>query len=164
MSYLLADAARVALIGIGATAVMDAWLIVLKKLNVPTLNFAMIGRWVGHLCHGQWFHDGITKAAPIRGELPLGWLTHYVTGILFAALLVSVYGIEWAHEPGFVPAILIGMTTVAAPLFVMQPAFGAGIAFSNTATPVRSCIKSIANHAVFGCGLYISALVLAYIH
>ena len=33
------------LIGIGATAVMDAWLLLLKHLGVPTLNFAFIGQF-----------------------------------------------------------------------------------------------------------------------
>lgn len=35
MTDLLLDTSRVALIGIGATAVMDVWLLSLKRLNVP---------------------------------------------------------------------------------------------------------------------------------
>ena len=69
------------LIGIGATAVMDAWLLLLKHLGVPTLNFAFIGRWVGHLFRGQFAHAAIAKAVPIRGELAWGWLTHYAVGV-----------------------------------------------------------------------------------
>jgi hypothetical protein len=45
MNLLAEDIARIALIGVGATAVMDLWLVLLKALNVPTLNFALIGRW-----------------------------------------------------------------------------------------------------------------------
>ena len=37
----------VVFIGIGATLVMDVWLLALKRAGVPTLNFAMLGRWVG---------------------------------------------------------------------------------------------------------------------
>ena len=40
-------AARVLLIGIGATATMDAWLALMKRLKRPTLDFALVGRWVG---------------------------------------------------------------------------------------------------------------------
>ena len=35
-------------VGIGATAVMDAWLLLLSRLGVPTASFALVGRWIGH--------------------------------------------------------------------------------------------------------------------
>jgi hypothetical protein len=164
MSCLLEDVIRVVLIGIGATAVMDLWQIVLKILKIPTLNFALIGRWVGHIYRGKWFHDGIAKAEPIKNELVIGWLTHYGIGVVFAGLLVSIFGSEWARNPTFIPAVAIGITTVVAPLFIMQPAFGSGIAFSKTTTPLRSCMKSVVNHTVFGCGLYIAAALLTHWH
>lgn len=161
MSCLLEVGIRVVLIGAGATAVMDLWQIVLRALNVPTLNFALIGRWVGHVFRGKWFHDGIAKAEPIKNELQLGWITHYAIGVLFAGLLVLVFGIVWIQSPTVLPAIAIGIATVTAPLLVMQPAFGSGVAFSKTAKPISSCIKSVANHFVFGLGLYISAAILS---
>ena len=58
--------ARIIIMGIGATAIMDLWLILLKKLNIPTLNFALLCRWVGHVIKGQWFHPAISKTAPLR--------------------------------------------------------------------------------------------------
>lgn len=45
------DLAHIALVGIGATALLDAWLWLLQRLGVPTGSFALIGRWVGH---GAW--------------------------------------------------------------------------------------------------------------
>ena len=44
-----ADFIRTVAIGIGATALMDLWLTLLKALGLPTLNFALLGRWVGHM-------------------------------------------------------------------------------------------------------------------
>src|SRR5262245_42338169 len=76
----------VALTGIGATAVMDLWLILLKRLNVPTLNFSLIGRWVGNGLGYRWARAGIAKAPPVKGELLIGWAVHYATGVLFAVL------------------------------------------------------------------------------
>ena len=66
-------------------------------------------------------------------------------------------------EKKVLPAVLVGMATVAAPLFVMQPAMGSGIAASRTPTPLRNCMRSIANHTVFGLGLYLTALLMACI-
>ncbi len=157
------DIVNIVLIGIGATAVMDAWLMLLKKLGVPTLNFAMIGRWAGHLARGTVAHAAIAKAPPVKGELALGWLIHYAVGVAFAALLVAVQGMAWTASPTLPPAIAVGMATVAAPLLVMQPAMGAGIASSKTPTPLKNCLRSVANHTVFGLGLYLAAALIALI-
>ena len=151
---------QVALIGIGATAFMDAWLAVLKRFGVQTLNFALIGRWVGHLSRGKFAHASIGQAPPIAGERLLGWLTHYAVGIAFAGLLVGLQGADWMRSPTFLPAIALGLCSVVAPLFVMQPAMGAGFAASRTPTPSKNRIRSVANHAVFGFGLYLAAIVL----
>ena len=154
---------KVTLIGIGATAVMDAWLLLLKKLNVPTMNFALLGRWVGHALGGQWFHEGIAKSAPIRHELAIGWLAHYGIGIGFAILHIAVFGDDWMANPKFIPAITMGIATVIAPLFIMQPAMGSGIASSKTAAPLRNCCKSLINHSVFGCGIYFAGVLVCSI-
>ena len=148
---------RTAAIGIAATAVMDLWLLLLQSLHVPTLNFALLGRWVGHMPRGRWAHDGMAKAAPVRGELALGWTVHYATGIAFALLLAYAAGPQWLQAPTVAPALALGMGTVAVPLFLLQPAMGAGIASMRTKTPALNCVKSLANHTVFGLGLSVSA-------
>lgn len=159
----LQDITNITLIGIGATAVMDIWLMFLKRIGVQTLNFAFIGRWVGHLPRGRFAHPSIGKAQPIPGELMLGWFTHYATGIAFAGLLVAIFGIGWTRDPSWVPAVLVGMGTVVVPLFVMQPAMGSGFAASKTPTPLKNCIRSVVNHTVFGLGLYLSAALIGWI-
>ena len=163
MTLSLQDIPLAMLLGIGATAVMDAWLLLLKRLGVPTLNFTFIGRWVGHLLRGQVAHAAIAKAAPVRGELAWGWLTPYAVGVAFAGVPLSLQGAAWVHSPTLLPALAVGMGTVAAPLLVMQPAMGSGFAASRTPTPLKNCLRSLANHTVFGLGLYLSALVIALI-
>lgn len=153
---------HVALIGAGATAVMDAWLMLLKRMGVQSLSFAFVGRWVGHLARGTLVHRAIAKSQPIPGELALGWLTHYGVGMAFAGLLVASQGVEWVGQPSLLPAVAIGMATVIAPLFVMQPAMGAGFAASRTPTPLKNCLRSLANHTVFGVGLYLAAGLIAW--
>jgi hypothetical protein len=160
MNPPLQELARIALVGIGATAVMDLWLALIRRLGVPTLNFAFIGRWAGHLLRGRWMHDAIAKSPPIPGESALGWLVHYAVGIAFAGVMAAIGGTAWMQSPSVLPALAVGMGTVAAPLLVMQPAMGAGIASSRTPTPVRNCLRSLANHTVFGTGLYLAAAAL----
>ena len=158
MNQTIEFAVRAVVIGVGATMVMDAWALLLRQFGIPSLNFAFLGRWLGHLPRGQWRHQSIAKAAPVRGELLLGWGAHYSIGITFAVLLLWVFGLEWARSPSLLPALGIGLVTVIAPLFVLQPAMGAGIASSKTPTPVFNSIKSVVTHTVYGVGLYLGAL------
>lgn len=163
MDISLETAAGVLFIGCGATAIMDLWLLVLRRLGVPTLDFSMIGRWVGHWRRGVFSHQAIAKATPVKGELALGWLFHYATGVAFAALLIAIQGAGWMRGPSLFPALAVGLATVTAPWLVMQPAMGAGVAASRTPTPSRNRARSLANHAMFGLGLYVAALVTAWI-
>ena len=153
--------AQVALIGAGATALMDAWLMLLRRLGVRTLDFALVGRWAGHLLRGTLVHPAIARAQPITGELALGWLIHYAVGVAFAGLLVGSQGVAWMQQPSVLPALAVGVSTVVMPLFVMQPAMGAGFAGSRTPAPLKNSLRSLANHAVFGLGLYLAARLLA---
>lgn len=161
MNPLLNNLLLIFTIGAGATVVMDAWLLFLQRRGIPTLNFAFVGRWVGHLFRGKIHHSAITRSEPIRGELSLGWIMHYATGIAFAALLLGLTGMSWAQQPTLLPALAVGMLTVAIPLFLIQPAMGAGIASRKTPNPMRNCLKSLANHSVFGLGMYLTATLIA---
>lgn len=154
------DTIHVALIGIGATALMDLWLLLQQRLGIASSSFALIGRWVGHIARGRFMHASIEKAAPIRGENGLGWLTRYAVGIAYAALQVAIAGPGWLREPTWAPALAVGIVTVLVPLFVMQPAMGAGLAGAKTAMPWRHRLRSLGNHAIFGFGLYLAALAL----
>ncbi|MFC4298369.1 DUF2938 domain-containing protein [Castellaniella hirudinis] len=156
----MSEGVRVILVGVGATVVMDVWSLILKGLGMPTLNLAMVGRWAGHAWKGRVVHAGIARAAPVPGESALGWMVHYAVGIVFSAVLAGVCGTAWLHAPTWPPALAVGLATAAMPLFVMQPAMGAGIASSRTPAPLKNCLRSLLAHAVFGCGLYLSAVAL----
>ncbi|UOK36767.1 DUF2938 domain-containing protein [Pseudomonas palleroniana] len=155
-------AAQVVLLGAGATVVMDVWMLILKAFGVPTLNFALVGRWVGHACRGQFAHRSIGQAMPVRGEVALGWIAHYVTGVVFAVLLVWIQGVDWLQQPTFLPAFAWGVVTVAVPLCVIQPAMGAGFASSRTPTPGKNRLRSLVSHAVFGVGLYLAGVAISW--
>lgn len=145
-------------IGTGATLVMDLWTLLLRRLGVTTLNYAMVGRWAGHLLEGRWRHAAIGKAAPVRGELAWGWVLHYATGLLFAGLLIALAGEAWLSQPALLPALSFGVISVLVPLCLIQPALGAGYFAANTPAPLKSCLRSLATHCVFGSGLYLAAL------
>lgn len=150
------------LTGVGATAVSDIWGIVRKSVfAIPLPNFALVGRWIGHLARGRVRHDTIAAATPVRAERAIGWTTHYAIGIAFAFLLPAIWGSEWMRHPTLMPALIVGVGTVAAPFFVMQPAMGAGFAASRTPHPAAARLQSLITHAMFGLGLFIAGKIVS---
>ena len=142
-------------IGLAATALMDLWAIVRKHLlGTPAPNYAMVGRWLGHMPSGRFHHRSIAAAPAVRGERLIGWVAHYLIGITFAVLLLGLWGMEWVQRPTLAPALVVGIGTVAMPFLVMQPGMGAGIAARLTPRPQAARILSLVTHAVFGLGLY----------
>jgi Protein of unknown function (DUF2938) len=151
MDYLICTI----LIGVGATAVTDLWAIARQwLLGVAPPNYGLVGRWLAHMPRGRFRHDSIAAAERVRGEGLIGWTAHYLIGIAFAAILPAVWGLEWIHHPTLVPALIVGIGTVAAPFLIMQPGMGAGIAASRMPRPAAARIQSLATHTIFGLGLY----------
>ncbi len=143
------------LMGVGATVVMDLWGVARKRLlGVPQLEYRLVGRWLGHMARGRFRHDAIATSPPVGGERLIGWTAHYLTGVAFAAILLAIWGLDWAHHPTIRPALIVGIATVAAPFLIMQPGMGAGIAASRTPHPTMARLHSLITHGVFGLGLY----------
>jgi hypothetical protein len=141
---------------------MDAWALFSRRaFNVRGLEYALLGRWIGHFARRRFFHDRISSADPVRRERLLGWAAHYSIGIAFASLLLAIWGLDWARSPTIWPPMLIGLGTVVAPWFVMQPGMGAGVAASRTPNPRAARLRNLATHAVYGIGLFASAVALS---
>jgi hypothetical protein len=153
---------RGVLIGVGAAALMDAWALFARRaFGIRGLDYALLGRWIGHFPRRRFFHERLAAADPIRGERPLGWLAHYSIGIAFAFLLLAIWGLAWARSPTIWPAMVIGLGTIVAPWFVLQPGMGAGIAASRTLDPRAARLRNLATHTVYGVGLFLPAVALA---
>jgi hypothetical protein len=116
------------------------------------------------MTHGRFRHDSIAASAPVRGEHIIGWAAHYLTGIAFAGLLIGIWGLAWVQQPTMGPALVVGLSTVAAPFLLMQPGMGAGIASSRTPRPASARLQSLVAHAVFGLGLYATGWAVHFIY
>lgn len=136
-------------LGIGATIFMDIYAILNKKLfNIPSLDYALLGRWIGSFPKGVFMHPNIMQSEPVKHERAIGWIAHYSIGIAFAFVLLLIYGIGWASTPTLWPALIIGIATTVFPYFMMQPAFGFGIAGAKTPKPTTVRIKSLVTHTL----------------
>jgi len=164
MESLQDYATSAVLVGAGATAVMDAWVMARRRwFGIPASDYGLVGRWIGHMAHGQFRHQRIATACPIPHEDLIGWAAHYAIGIAFAAVLLAIWGADWARHPALGPALLVGIGTVAAPFLILQPGMGAGIAASRAPRPAAARLQSLVTHAVFGVGLYAAGWVATFL-
>ncbi len=152
---------KVILTGIGATIIFDLWGQFLKyAFKITPSNICLVGRWVLYMPQGIFRHPNINKAEAKKGECPVGWVVHYMIGISLAAIFTILAGSGWFESPQLLPAIIFGIATAAAPLFIMQPAFGFGFAASKSPNPMQARLRSVMNHTAFGVGLYLIAMLL----
>jgi hypothetical protein len=144
--------------GAGATAVIDLWAMVRKRvLGVPSLDYGLVGRWLAYLAQGRFSHQRISTMPRASGERLIGWTAHYLIGIVFAAALLAIWGLEWVRSPTPGPALTVGLVSVAAPFLLLQPGMGLGIAASRTPRPAVARIQTLLTHSIFGAGLYAAA-------
>jgi hypothetical protein len=149
------------LIGVGATMILDLWSLTLRLFGVGMTNWGLVGRWIGHMPRGRFRHDNMSSTPPIVGEHAIGWIAHYVIGILYAAALLAITSLEWARAPTLLPALIFAWVTLVAPFFIMQPGMGLGIAASKAPKPNIARFRAVLSHTIFGLGLYATALLTA---
>lgn len=131
-------------IGVGATLVMDLWMLLRKRLfGIPALDYAMVGRWFAYFPRGKFLHAPIAASPPIPGERAVGLLAHYVSGIVFAGFLLAVGGVDWIDRPTLGPALIVGIGSVAAPFLLMQPGMGMGVAAHLAPRPALARLNSL---------------------
>lgn len=151
---------RSVVLGVAATALLDVWAMFLQRaFGIPPANWALVGRWVGHLPRGRFVHDDIGQAEPVPNELAIGWVFHYAVGIAFAAALLAIWGLGWARMPTLIPALIVGYVTIGCGWFILQPGMGAGVAASKRPNAMQIRMLNILGHTVFGLGLYVAALL-----
>ncbi|TDU28499.1 DUF2938 family protein [Panacagrimonas perspica] len=145
------------LVGTVATGVMDLGGWALKHAaGLPMPRYDLVGRWVAWMVRGRLVHRPIAASPAMRGEKPLGWFVHYTIGVVFAFALLWIQGVEWIAAPTVMPALIVGIGSVAAPFLLMQPCMGAGIASHRAPDPATARVRSLINHALFAGGLYIA--------
>ena len=151
-------------VGVGATLFMDLCALLLKRiLRIPLPNYCLVGRWFCHMPEGTFMHVSIAAAAQKRSECTVGWIAHYVIGVVYALMLVALVSGNWLAQPTLLPALLFGVGTVLVPFLLMQPSLGLGIAASRAPNPAQARLRSLMAHTTFGVGLYVCAVGVSYV-
>ena len=127
-----------------------------KIFKIPTLNFAFLGRWVGWMFQGKLIHQSIAKSPQIKGEYLLGWIAHYSVGLIFSFSFLFIIGSTWLSHPQFYSALMFGVVTVLYPFLLCNLRWVVALLHQKHLI-LLNCLKSLMNHSVFGCGLYLTA-------
>ena len=143
--------------GVLATITMDVAMVAASSLGGRAftsgrLDVDVIGRWAADLVRGRWRHDDIRSEPARRGELALGLLTHYGTGIILtqAFLLLPRRG---NGRPSFPGGTAFGIATSALPLLVLFPSLGYGWFGLRSGEAARLNRIMLLGHTAFGVGI-----------
>ena len=147
--------------GVLATVIMDVAIVTAgsiggKAFTSKRTDVDVIGRWVAGLVRGQWRRADITSEPAQRGEVALGFLTHYGTGVILtqAFLMLPRRG---DGRPTFLGGTAFGIATAALPLLVMFPSMGYGWFALRSGEAARVNRIMLVGHTAFGAGIGLCA-------
>ncbi|MEE9362237.1 MAG: DUF2938 family protein [Cellulophaga sp.] len=151
---------KTVLVGLGATLFIDFWKLIVSNFEIKSRGVLFLGRWLAYTSEGQFFHNTIIQTTSVEHERFYGLIGHYCIGVTFAFLLPSFYSEKWFSNPKIFPAITVGLVSLLPPIFIVQPLFGFGIAFSRIPHSSQHLLKIFIIHKVYGIGLYLTALAM----
>ena len=142
--------------GVFATLVIDLWAMVLKHgFKQPTMDWGMVGRWFAYLPRGVVVHRPIGKTDSVAHEKLVGWSAHYIIGIVYAWVYMSLITLVFSMQPTLMTAVAFGLATLVAPWLILQPGLGMGVFARKTPNPGIKRLTSLSVHAIFGVALFI---------
>lgn len=147
-------------VGVLATITMDAAMIAAaaiggERFASKRLDPDVIGRWSGALLRGRWHNVDVSRAKPSPADLPLGILTHYLTGVSLTGLFLLL-----PIRLSFPAALSFGVATAVLPLFVLFPSLGYGVAGLRSGEAPRLVRVMLLGHAGFGIGIGLGTSLL----
>jgi Protein of unknown function (DUF2938) len=147
-----------AVAGVPATYTMD---VAGRKLVAPVLGkgpSGNLGRWIGHMLHGRFTHEDITKSAPVVHEAAIGMAAHYAIGFVLGAGYALLLRVPYSRQNSLSRAVGYGIATTVFPWFWMFPARGQGI-MGLRDRDVRVPAFALGTHVAYGLGLGIALRV-----
>ena len=146
---------KVFIVGVFATVVIDIWATFSNKvLRLPRTNWAMVGRWLGHIPSGKYAHNPVSASPEIKSEKAIGWVFHYFIGVVYALIYVAFVVLILQGKATLLAAWVFGLVTILSPWLILQPALGLGLCAAKAPKPNMVRLQNFAIHSIFGVALY----------
>ncbi len=144
--------------GVFATIVLDIWQRVLHRVGgIPPTNWGIVGRWFAHMPRGRFVHEAIADAEPVANEAVIGWVMHYLIGVIYGLVYLGIVVILPGGMPTLLNGFVFGLASVVIPWFLMQPALGVGVMGSKAPNPAVPRYGALAAHVLYGVALWAGA-------
>jgi len=141
--------------GVFATVVLDLWQRVLHRVGgIPPTNWGIVGRWFAHMPRGRFVHAAIADAEPVANEAVIGWVMHYLIGVVYGLVYLGIVVLLPGGTPTLLNGFVFGLLSVVVPWFLMQPALGVGIMGSKAPNPAVPRYGALAAHILYGVALW----------
>jgi hypothetical protein len=143
--------------GVLATVTMDVAMVAAARygrgaFTSDRIGPDMIGRWAAGLMRGRWRHGDIRSEPAQSGELALGIVTHYATGIVLTQAYLAMPRRK-NGKPSFLGATGFGIATAVFPLLIMFPSMGYGWFGRRSGEAARIGRIMLLGHVAFGLGM-----------
>tara|TARA_B110000438_G_C15569124_1_gene544594 strand:+ start:94 stop:576 length:483 start_codon:yes stop_codon:yes gene_type:complete len=149
--------------GLIATFLFDLYQISLSyayNINKPKWN--LVGRYFIGITKKNYFIENIESEKEITNELIIGYIIHYLIGLIFGAIYLLINKLLYV-EPSIILALIIGFITVLGSWCIMMPlAYNMGFFASKKEEQKQIMVQNLIAHFIFGIGLYLGYVVCKY--
>ena len=149
--------------GIVGSVFMDIAELKMAKYGIKSgVKAAYIGRWVYGILVGVLKHRDIAISPPIKNEVQIGQVFHFIVGggvvALFYPVFMSVFGLEVGHNY-LISGTIYGLLTSGLPWFILMPSFGWGLFGARSPAKYKTVISPIIAHVFYGFGIGLTFLI-----
>ena len=129
--------ASMVMVGCLSVAVLDLWQRLAHRLGgLPPTNWAVVGRWLLMLLRqGILFNTGLAQAPSLPRERLIGWVFHYVIGVVYVWVYVTLWQPNWGLDNPLTDGLLFGAISTVVPWFFFHAGDGCGAVRLAYATP-----------------------------
>jgi hypothetical protein len=143
--------------GVLGTLVMDSLNHLFSRTGMLLkIDIGMIGRMSAGWARGRfrYLHPG--EMEQVANELLYGYITHYAISVGFAVIYMLGWDFLVGGPASPVWALVYGVATAVASLFVVLPSMGLGVFGRRSPEGIKAPLSSLANHFFFGVGIAVA--------
>jgi len=140
--------------GVSGTLVMDILNFLLARIGILTqIDVRMIGRVSYGWMRGRILYEHPSEVPQISGALSLGYITHYLIGVVLAIMYFIGWDLLIGAPPSAIWAVVYGVSTTVAAYFFLLPSIGLGICGRRSPQGIKLPLSSLINHLFYGLGV-----------
>ena len=147
--------------GIIATLLFDLFQISLTfAYGINKAKWNLAGRYFAGVSKGKYFQEDIDNEPTVKNELFIGYVVHYLIGIIFGLTYVIINSL-FLPEPSLTLALIFGFFTVLGGWCIMMPyAYNIGFFASKKEDQKQILVQNLLFHFIFGIGLFIGYVII----